>query len=115
MRQNIEDIKEKVDSFNYTNNNNSKQLKKNSYFTNSNIIGDDNNEIDNGSLQFKNKTEDINNSKDDIYHKTSSKTKKEKYEEINRLGEKLYGKLLEKEKKLKLLKQETMKNMENIK
>ena len=116
MRQNIEDLKEKVDSINYTNNNNnSKQLKKNSYFTNSNIIGDDNNDIDNGSLQFKNKTEDINNSKDDIYHKTSSKTKKEKYEEINRLGEKLYGKLLEKEKKLKLLKQETMKNMENIK
>ena len=105
MRQNIEDLKEKVDSINYTNNNNnSKQLKKNSYFTNSNIIGDDNNDIDNGSLQFKNKTEDINNSKDDIYHKTSSKTKKEKYEEINRLGEKLYGKLLEKEKKLKLLK-----------
>ena len=58
------------------------------------------------------------NSKDDIYNKTSSKLKKEKYEEINRLGEKLYKKLLEKEKKLKLLKQETnmlmsIKNSQN--
>ena len=112
MKKNIEDIKEKVDSINYTNNN-SKQL-KNNYYNNSNIIDDDNNDIYNGSLEFKTKNEEENNSKDDFYQKSTSKMKKEHYEKISRLGEQLYGKLLEKEKKLKLLKQETMKNMENI-
>ena len=113
MKQNIEDIKEKVDSINNSNANiNSKQMKSNNKYYN--MIEDETknnsnyNNIYNGSIELDNRNEE-QNSKGDIYHKTSSKVKRQKYEEINRLGEKLYDKLLEKEKKLQLLKQETMK------
>ena len=109
MRQNIEDIKEKVDSINYINNSN--QIKKNNkYYNNITDEEENNNNIYNGSLEIKNSNEE-SKYKGNIY-KNSSKRKKDKYEEINRLGEKLYGKLLEKEKKLKMLKEETMKNIE---
>ena len=117
MKQNIDDIKEKVDSINCTNYNNSKQIKKNNKYYN--IIQDDennninyNNNMYNGSIELNNKNE-FQNSKGDIFYKTSSRIKKQKYEEINRLGEKLYNKLLEKESKLKLLKQEKMKNIDS--
>ena len=105
MRENIEDIKEKVESINHTN------ITNNSYIKNkyNNLMDNEeninyNNDYDTYSIINKNNEQ---NSKGDIYHKTSSRIKKEKYEEINRLGEKLYSKLLEKEKKLKLLNQET--------
>ena len=105
MRENIEDIKEKVESINHTN------ITNNSYIKNkyNNLMDNEeninyNNDYDTYSIINKNNEQ---NSKGDIYHKTSSRIKKEKYEEINRLGEKLYNKLLEKEKKLKLLNQET--------
>ena len=107
MKQNIEDIKEKVDSINYINN--SKKIKNNNNYNS--IIDYNNNDIFQSSLDLNYKKEGFN-SKGDNYHKNSSKIKKEKYEEINRLGEQLYGKLLEKEKKLKLLREETMKNRE---
>ena len=104
MRENIEDIKEKVESINQTNITNNSYL-KNKY---SNIMDNEeninyNNDYDTYSIINKNKEQNLK----DLYHKTSSRIKKEKYEEINRLGEKLYDKLLEKEKKLKLLNQET--------
>ena len=102
MRQNIEDIKDKVDSI--TDANNLNQIRKTSKYYNNNLGDESNNEL-------YSKYGD-NNSKDDIYHKTSSKLKREKYEEINRLGEKLYDKLLEKERKLKMLNKATMKSME---
>ena len=86
MKQNIEDIKKKVDTMNYSN-----EIKSNN--TNEYINGEEmifsNNNYE-GSLNKKN-------------------MQRKKYEEINRLGEKLYDKLMEKEKKLKLLKQETTK------
>ena len=89
MKQNIEDIKKKVDTLNYSNENNTNDINTNN--TNEYINGEDmiysNYE---GSIDKKNK-------------------QRKKYEEINRLGEKLYDKLMEKEKKLKLLKQETTK------
>ena len=105
MRENIEDIKEKVESINHTNITNNSFI-KNNY---NNLMDNEeninyNNDYDTYSIINKNNEQ---NSKGDIYHKTSSRIKKEKYEEINRLGEKLYNKLLEKEKKLKLLNQET--------
>ena len=89
MKQNIEDIKKKVDTLNYSNENKTNDINTNN--TNEYINGEDmiysNYE---GSIDKKNK-------------------QRKKYEEINRLGEKLYDKLMEKEKKLKLLKQETTK------
>ena len=105
MRENIEDIKEKVESINHTNITNNSYIKN----KNNNLMDNEeninyNNDYDAYSIINKNNEQ---NSKGDIYHKTSSRIKKEKYEEINRLGEKLYNKLLEKEKKLKLLNQET--------
>ena len=105
MRENIEDIKEKVESINHTNitNNSFIKNKYNNLMDNEENINY-NNDYDTYSIINKNNEQ---NSKGDIYHKTSSRIKKEKYEEINRLGEKLYNKLLEKEKKLKLLNQET--------
>ena len=105
MRENIEDIKEKVESINHTNitNNSFIKNKYNNLMDNEENINY-NNDYDTYSIINKNNEQ---NSKGDIYHKTSSRIKKEKYEEINRLGEKLYNKLLEKEKKLQLLNQET--------
>ena len=82
MKQNIEDIKKKVDSMNYSNDNNT-------------------NEINGEEMNFSNNNYDISLEKKNLQRK--------KYEEINRLGERLYDKLMEKEKKLKLLKQETTK------
>ena len=104
MRENIEDIKEKVESINHTNITNNSYL-KNKY---NNILDNEeninyNNDYDTYSIINKNNEQ---NSKDDAFHKTSSRIKKEKYDEIKRLGEKLYDKLLQKEKKLKLLNQE---------
>lgn len=108
MKQNIEDIKEKVDSINCTN----ISVKKNN-----NVDESQNSNKYNGSsyLKYKNYSQISNN---DIFNNNSSIIKKEKCEEINRLGEKLYRKLLEKEKKLKILKQETnmlmsIKNSQN--
>ena len=108
MKQNIEDIKEKVDSINNTNISNNSNLMKNNHKYYNIIEDDEKNNNYNGSIELNNRNEE-QNSKGDIYHKTSSKVKRQKYEEINRLGEKLYDKLLEKERKLQLLKQETMK------
>ena len=100
MKQNIEDIKKKVDTMNYSNeiNMNTNTNNTNEYINGEEIILSNNNYE--GSLEKKNK-------------------QRKKYEEINRLGEKLYDKLMEKEKKLKLLKQETTKllngkSMDNI-
>ena len=115
MRQNIEDIKEKVDSINNTNiTSNSIRKTNNKYYNNILNEEDDNNfkfnNYDGYSIDLKSKNNE-QNSKGDIYNRTSSKIRREKYEEINRLGEKLYDKLLEKEKKLKLLKQEANLSM----
>ena len=110
MRQNIEDIKDKVDSI--TNTNNSTVINKYDKYYNKTFDDESNNEIYKGSIELKNKY-GKQNSKGDIYFKTSSKLKKEKYEEIDRLGAKLYDKLMEKERKLKILNQTTMKSMEN--
>ena len=81
MKQNIEDIKKKVDSMNYSNDNNT-------------------NEINGEEINYSNNNEIILDKRNN---------QRKKYEEINRLGERLYNKLMEKEKKLKLLKQETTK------
>ena len=86
MKQNIEDIKKKVDTMNYSNEINTNNT--NEYINGEEMILSNNNYE--GSLEKKN-------------------FQRKKYEEINRLGEKLYGKLMEKEKKLNLLKQETTK------
>ena len=82
MKQNIEDIKKKVDSMNYSNENNTNEI--------------------NGEEMISS----INNYEASLEKKNNQR---KKYEEINRLGERLYDKLMEKEKKLKLLKQETTK------
>ena len=82
MKQNIEDIKKKVDSMNYSNENNTNEINGDEMISSNNNFEP--------SLEKKNK-------------------QRKKYEEINRLGERLYDKLMEKEKKLKLLKQETTK------
>jgi hypothetical protein len=82
MKQNIEDIKKKVDSMNYSNENNTNEV--------------------NGEEMISS----INNYEASLEKKNNQR---KKYEEINRLGERLYDKLMEKEKKLKLLKQETTK------
>ena len=83
MKQNMEDIKKKVELINYSNDNNTNII------NGEEIISTTNNNEET-SLDKRNK-------------------QRKKYEEINRLGEKLYDKLMEKEKKLKLLKQETTK------
>jgi hypothetical protein len=111
MKQNIEDIKEKVDSINCTN----ISVKKTNIADESQISNKYKNYDNSSYLKYKNYSQISNN---DIFNNNSSIIKKEKCEEINRLGEKLYKKLLEKEKKLKLLKQETnmlmsIKNSQN--
>ena len=111
MKQNIEDIKEKVDSINCTN----ISVKKTNIADESQISNKYKNYDGSSYLKYKNYSQISNN---DIFNNNSSIIKKEKCEEINRLGEKLYNKLLEKEKKLKLLKQETnmlmsIKNSQN--
>ena len=80
MKQNIEEIKSKVDTIS-----NNKNIFEKSI---SNIQNDD---------------------EDEEIYKSSSKLRNEKFDEINRIGEKLYNKLLEKEKKLKMLKEEKTK------
>jgi len=89
MKQNIDEIKEKINEINKNNNINN---------------NDNNNYIRDKNLKM---LDSINNS--DLMSKNTSKIRNEKYEEINRLGEKLYQKLKEKEEKLKLLKRETSK------
>ena len=93
MKQNIEEIKERINDINRINNIN--------HFNSNNY------EFDNKGNKM---LESVTNS--DLFSKGTSKLRNEKYEEINRLGEKLYQKLLEKEKKLRLLKQETSKFLE---
>ena len=99
MKQNIDEIKEKINDINNINNiNNLENINRNN----------------NSDERFdkKNKMlESLTNS--ELFSKGTAKLRNEKYEEINRLGEKLYQKLLEKEKKLKLLKQETSKLIED--
>ena len=97
MKQNIDEIKGKVDAINNNTTTNS----------NNNIIKTNKEDNDLDEEDYELQAKYGVDYKDSIYYKTSSKMRKEKYEEINRLGEKLYDKLLEKEKKLKLLKKET--------
>ena len=69
MKQNIEDIKKKVDSMNYSNENNTNEI--------------------NGEEMISS----INNYEASLEKKNNQR---KKYEEINILGERLYDKLMEK-------------------
>ena len=96
MKQNIDEIKEKINEMNNMNKINN--LENINRYANNERYGKKNKML-----------ESINS---DLFSKGTAKLRNEKYEEINRLGEKLYQKLVEKEKKLKLLKQETSKYIE---
>ena len=113
MKQNIEDIKEKVDSMNYSNLNNINNEDMSKKYFNNDINGERDDKEENGEENFSSNNNYENSLRN---NSNTSKVQKNKYEEINRLGVKLYGKLMEKEKKLRLLKQETTKllNGKNI-
>ena len=106
MKQNIEDIKEKVDSMNYSNLNNINNEDMSKKYFNNDINGERDDKEENGEENFSSNNNYENSLRN---NSNTSKVQKNKYEEINRLGVKLYGKLMEKEKKLRLLKQETTK------
>ena len=86
MKQNIEEIKDKLNEINY--NNALNNISNNSFKKNK-------------LLQSR--------STFDLSSRRNSKIKNEKYKEINRLAEKLYQKLNLKAQKIKLLKEETSK------
>ena len=113
MKQNIEDIKEKVDSMNYSNLNNINNEDMSKKYFNNDINGERDDKEENGEENFSSNNNYENSLRN---NSNTSNVQKNKYEEINRLGVKLYGKLMEKEKKLRLLKQETTKllNGKNI-
>ena len=87
MKNNMEEIKDKLIQLNLTSNNNNNLNQSNSFI--------DSYRVSKSLLSSQND------------NKSSSVKRNEKYEEINKIGEKLYDKLVEKEKKLQEFKNET--------